>query len=348
MKNHLWGWLKALSSPRRALPVLLSLILAAAAVGLSDISGVLQRGHLLQPLTFVLVAALAAAYIALKGWQFGRLLAASGLKTRWRTRWLAFAIGEMSLTLPFGVFAENYILQKAQGIHFSDSAASTTIMLALEVFFLILVLAIILIPGWPQLRILLWALIGIGVLLGILARGSHHLRDAARRRAERDNWVGTAARGLLDFMRRVRAIERPHVLLHNTLITILYMLALIFAFYEVSNDISHTSISFSEAATIYSFGLLIAMLLGSILSQFGVLELSGATAAKAWGLGMQDGLAILLWFRLLWTVSIWIMSGIIVIALWRELRQLTAKDSSRSGHPGAQVRRPVKHHRVRH
>lgn len=343
MKNHLWGWLRALSSPRRALPVLLSLILAAAAVGLSDISGVLQRGHLLQPLTFVLVAALAAIYIGLKGWQFGRLLAASGLKTRWRACWLAFAVGEMSLTLPFGVYSSNYILQKAQGTHFADSAASTTIMLALEVMFLVLVLATVPIPGWPQLRLILWILIGVGVLLGILTRSSHHLRDAAKRRAKRTNWVGAAARGLLDFMHRARAIERPHVLLHNVLLTILYMLALTSAFYFVSDNITQSSFNFREAITIYAFGLLVAMLLGSVLSQFGVLEFSGAAAAQAWGLSMQDGLAILLWFRLLWTVSIWIISGIIVIALWRELRHLTAKD-----HHPMQHRRPAEHRRVRH
>ncbi|MGR6034735.1 MAG: lysylphosphatidylglycerol synthase domain-containing protein [Candidatus Nitrosoglobus sp.] len=325
MKEHLLGWLKALAAPRRALVVLISLILLAAVLGLSDIPSVLERGHFLRYSTVLLTPVFAAIYLALKGWQFGQLLAASGLKTRWRSRWLAFAIGEISLTLPFGVYSENYILQKTQGIHFADSAASTTVMLALEVVFLVVILAVVAIPGWPQVRFIMWGGIVICVLLAILARGSHRLRRAARRRADRDNWVGIVARGLLDFLRRLSSIGRPYVLLHNAFITAIYMLALMSAFYCIGSDVSFISLSFSEAITIYSFGLLIAMSLGSLLSQFGVLELSGATAAQAWGLGLQDGLAILLWFRLLWTVSIWIISGSIVIALWKELHQLTAK-----------------------
>jgi hypothetical protein len=327
MKEHLLSWLKALSAPRRALPVLLSLVLAATALGLSDISGVLQRGHLLQYSTFLLTPALAVVYWVLKGWQFGRLLAASGLKTRWRSRWFAFAIGEISLTLPFGIYSENYILQKLQGTHFADSAASTTVMLALEVVFLIVVLAAVPIPGWPQMRPILWGIITMGVLLGMWMKGSHRLRNAAQRRAKRNNWVGTVAQGVLDFMRRLRSIERPRVLLNNMLITVIYMLALMFTFQYVGNDISHTPLNFGEAITIYSFGLLIAMSFGSLLSQFGVLELSGATAARSWGLGLQDGLAILLWFRLLWTMSIWIISGTIIIALWSELRHLSVENN---------------------
>lgn len=328
IKKHLLDWLKALAAPRRALIVLISLILLGAVLGLADIPSVLHRGTLLRPSTVLLMPVFAAIYLALKGWQFGRLLAASGLKTRWRTRWFAFAIGEISLTLPFGVYSENYILQKAQGIHFADSAASTTAMLALEVAFLIGVLAIISMPGWPQLQFTMWGIIAACVVLGMLTKGSHRLRKAARRRAEQDNWVGKLAQGLLDFMRRLRGIERPHVLLHNVLITIFYMLALMFAFHLVGNNVSLTPLSFGESNTIYSFGLLIAMSLGSLISQFGVLELSGATAAEAWGLGFQDGLAILLWFRLLWTVSIWIISGGIVIALWNELHRLTTAESS--------------------
>lgn len=326
MKNHLRDWLKALSAPRRALPVLLSLILAAAAVGLSGIANVLQRSHLLQPATFVITAAFAVAYLTIEGWQFGRLLAASGLKTHWRSRWLAFAIGEIALTLPFGVYSSNYILQKTQGTHFADSAASTTVMLALEVAFLIAVLAIIPIPGWPQMRPILWGIVGLGVLLGILTKGGHRLRNAARRRARRTNWVGTLARGVLDFMRRLRAIERPHVLLRNMLLTVAYMLALTFAFQQVGDDVSRIYLSFAAAITIYAFGLLVAMLLGSVLSQFGVLELSGAAAAQAWGISLQDSLAILIWFRLLWTATVWLLGGAIIATFWRELRRLMAKD----------------------
>lgn len=325
MKQRLLGWLKSLSAPRRGLPVLMSLALLAAALGLSDFTGVLQRGALLRPGTFLLTPLMAAFYLACKGWQFGRLLSASGLETQWRSRWLAFAVGEFSLTLPFGVYAQNYILQKAQGTHFADSAASTTMMLALEVGFLIGVLAVLPIPGWPQMRPTLWGLVGLAVVVGLLTARSQPLRRRIRSRAQGGDTVGRIAQGLLDFAQRLRTISRPRVLLHNVALTIVYMLALMFAFQHVGNNISSTPVDFVRALTIYSFGLLIAMSLGSLLSQFGVLELSGAAAAQAAGLSLHDGLAALLWFRLMWTVSIWILCGAVVLALWRELRRLAVE-----------------------
>lgn len=325
MKTRLSAWLKALTAPRRGLPVLLSLVLLGAAVGLSDISGVMQRGDRIRPATYLLTLALAAVYLSLKGWQFGRLLTASGLETRSRSRWLAFAIGEISLTLPFGVYAQNYVLQKAQGTHFVDSAASTTMMLALEAAFLVVVLAIVPIPGWPQMRPTFWGLIGASLVLALLAKGSQRLRRKTRQRAQRDDRLGTVAQGLLDFMRRMRAIGQTRVLLHNALITVAYMLALMLAFQRVGSNVSLTPLDLTEALTIYSFGLLIAMSLGGLLSQFGVLELSGAAAAQAWGLGLHDGLSALLWFRLLWTACIWLLSGGVVIALWGELRRLSVE-----------------------
>lgn len=326
MNARLLRWLHTLSSPRRGLPVLLSLVLIIGVLSFSGLSGVLQRGHLLQPDTFIVTAVLAAAYLAIKGWQFGRLLAASGLATRRRARWLAFAIGEVSVTLPFGVYAQNYVLKKAQGTHFAASATSTTMMLALEIALLALVLAIVPIGGWPQLRPTLWGIIGVCILAGIVAARWLRLQSYIQRLAQRQHRASWFARGMLDFLQHLRLLAQPRVLLHNAVLTAGYMLALVIAFRCVGNDVSHTPLTFQTALTIYAFGLLIAMSLGSMLSQFGVLELTGAAAAQAAGLGLQDGLAALLWFRLLWTLCIWGLCAIIVFMLRRELARLTGKD----------------------
>lgn len=325
MNRHLLHWLRALSTPRRGLPVLLSLVLIAGVLGLSGLSGVLQRGHLLHIGSFMLTPLLAACYLVLKGWQFGRLLSASGLATRWRSRWLAFAIGELSLTLPLGMYAQNYVLTKAQGTHFAASATSTTMMLALELILLALVLAVVPIAGWPQLQPTLWGLLGLSTLLGLVIARGFRLRQWLRRLAASRHRAGWFARGLLDFAYHFRRIARPHVLLHNALLTVGYMLALIVAFQQVGNDVSLTPLDFQQALTIYAFGLLIAMSVGSLLSQFGVLELTGAAAAQAAGLGLQDGLAALLWFRLLWTLSIWGLCGLILLALHGELGRLAGE-----------------------
>lgn len=326
MTARLLQWLRTLSSPQRGLPVLLSLVLIVGVLSFSGLSGVLQRGHLLGADTFIATALLAATYLAIKGWQFGRLLAAANIRTRRKPRWLAFAIGEISLTLPFGVYAQNYVLKKAQGTHFAASATSTTMMLALEIALLMVVLAIVPIDGWPELRPTLWGIIGACVLIGILAARWLPLQQLIQRLAGAEHRVGWFARGVLDFTRHLRIMARPRVLLHNAVLTVAYMLALVVAFDHVGDAVSHTPLTFHVALVVYAFGLLIAMSLGSMLSQFGVLELTGAAAAQAAGLGLQDGLAALLWFRLLWTLSIWGLCAILIFMLRRELFRLTRKD----------------------
>lgn len=325
MKSRIVQWLKALSAPSRGLPVLLSLVLIVGVLSLSGVSGVLQRGHLLQPDTLLITGVLAAVYLAIKGWQFGRLLTASGVDTQTKPRWLAFAIGEISLTLPFGVYAQNYVLKKAQGTHFAASATSTTMMLVLEIALLGLILAIVPITGWPELRPTLWGIIGACVILGLLAKRWFKLRRFALRLAQKGHRAGWFARGVLDFTQHLHTLAKPRVLLHNAVLTMGYMLALILAFRVVGGDVSHASLDFRQALTIYAFGLLIAMSVGSMLSQFGILELTGAAAAQAAGLGLQDGLAALLWFRLLWTLSIWSLCGLAMLILRSELHRLTIK-----------------------
>lgn len=325
MKTWVLSWLKALAAPRRGLPVLLSLVLITGVLSLSGLSGVLQRGHLLQTKTFILTLALAALYLVIKGWQFGRLLSASGVETRSRKRWLAFSIGEISLTLPFGVYAQNYILKKAQGTHFAASASSTTMMLALEIALLMIVLAVVPIQGWPELRPTLWGIIGACAALSLLAWRWLRLQRFIQQLAEKGHNAGWFERGIVDFTRHFRAMARPNILIHNAALTAGYMLALVIAFQYIGNDVTRTPLDFRQALVIYAFGLLIAMSVGSFLSQFGVLELTGAAAAQAAGLGLQDGLAALLWFRLLWTLSIWGLCGFTMLVLRHELVRLTGK-----------------------
>src|SRR5699024_1598333 len=134
-----------------------------------------------------------------------------------------------SVTLPFGVYAQNYVLKKAQGTHFAASATTTTIMLALEIVLLMLVLAIMPIAGWPQLQATLWGIIGACIVVA-LATHWLPLQHYIRRLATRPHRVGWFARGTLDFLQHLRTITRAHVLLHNALLTAAYMLALVIAF----------------------------------------------------------------------------------------------------------------------
>ncbi|HET8700681.1 MAG TPA: lysylphosphatidylglycerol synthase domain-containing protein [Nitrococcus sp.] len=298
--------LRRLLHPKVLIPLLLSLALLAAAFSLTDFSAVFDRGVHIPWQTLLLVLALAGLYLALKGWQFARMLRAIGLQPPWRALLLAFSVGEMTLSLPFGVYSQNYVLQRATGTPAARSTTVTTMMLVFELGVALAVLAFCGIPGWPELRpialcILILGSIGFGafhrsqrlVILAVgLLPGDEHSRIRQISRT---------------FLERLKALPALRIAVPNLLITLFYLLVLAFAFYLLGQRVSDSELLFVQSLTVYVFALLVALLIGSLLSQIGVIEMAGLGAAKAWGIAPTDGLSMLLWFRLVWTASIWLI-----------------------------------------
>lgn len=317
--KRLRGWLRALSAPRRAVPVLLTGALIAALVEVSGISDVFQRWRALSPQLLGLTLALAMVYFALKSWQFRRLLKAAGLSTDWRGVLVAFAVGEMTLLLPLGIYAQNYVLSKSRGQDFARSAATTTAVYVLEIIVLTSVLAALPVYGWPLLRKGLWIGIGVGIVLSLLLTEFHPLRRIALRLARRKGTLGKLAHKVLAFLQEMRMLGKAHALLHNVLISAAYLFALVVAFQQVGEAVGKDHIGLLQAVTIYAFGLLVAMTLGGLISQLGTVELAGAAIASSMGLNVHNVFTMLIWFRLLWTASIWIIAGGTLLTLRREL-----------------------------
>lgn len=327
ISNRLRSWLRTLSAPGRAVPILLTGALIVALVEVSDISDVFQRWHALSPELIGLTLVLAAVYLGLKGWQFGRLLKAAGLGTDWRGQLAAFAVGEMTLLLPLGIYAQNYVLSKSRGQDFARSAATTTAMYALEIMLLAGVLAVLPVYGWPQMRIVLWIGIGACIVLGLLLAKFHPLRRIAERMSQRPGIWGKIARKGRDFLNELRMLGKLRVLLHNVPITAAYLLALVVAFHQVGEAVGGGHIGLLQAITIYAFGLLVAMMLGGLLSQLGTVEFAGAAVASAMGLDVHNTFVMLIWFRLLWTASIWIIAGGTLFVLRRELSATSSQNA---------------------
>ena len=80
------------------------------------------------------------------------------------------------------------------------------------------------------------------------------------------------------------------------------------------------SLTFRQALTIYFFSLGVILMLGGILSQLGVMEVAGLEVARAWGYTSTQGLAMLLGFRIVWVLSIWLVSGVMIVVLRSQLR----------------------------
>lgn len=103
-------------------------------------------------LSFAEALGLAVAYLALKAWQLHLLLRNLGAEADWRRLALAFAVGELALTLPLGLFAQNWVLARTGRAPFGETAAATVVMLLVEIVVVLVFLAVVGIRGWPVVR----------------------------------------------------------------------------------------------------------------------------------------------------------------------------------------------------
>ncbi len=144
--------LHLLLRPKLLLSVLLAAALLTVAFKLGDLDSVLARVQAIPLWVMALALAAAIVYLALKCWQFRHLLANLELHPDWRRLVLAFSVGELAVTLPFGIFAQNWVLSATGKAHFGRSSAATVIMILTESLVVLLFLAVVGIPGWPELR----------------------------------------------------------------------------------------------------------------------------------------------------------------------------------------------------
>lgn len=304
--------------PAFVLPMLLAAALLVLAFKLGDLGHVLERIQALSIGVMGFALAMGLCYLLLKLWQLHLLLADLGLHPGRQRLLLAFAVGELALTLPFGVFAQNWVLSFHRDVHFGRSSAATVVMLLVETLAVLVFLAIVGIPGWPELRPLaiVFAVGLLSVAFGVLRFGhiaerhGHSVKQPLLRKA-----LGE----LFGLLRGLRQLSNPRVLVLNVALAGLYLAALTLAFTAVGRGVGLTHFHYLDAASIYAFSLAALLLCGGLVSQIGMLEILGMGAAQAWGFSFTDGLALMFGFRIVWTGSMWLLNLPVVLLLWRGL-----------------------------
>jgi hypothetical protein len=303
--------------PRVVLPVLLAAALFMVAISLGDLGQVVNRVKMVSVSTMLLVLAAAALYLLLKGLQLHLLLKDIDAHPGWRRFALAFAIGELALTFPLGVFAQNWVLAGKQEMQFGHSSAATVVMLVMEVVVVLIWLAITGMPGWPPVRAVAAAMLGAMLILAFALFRFRLLDRLAERIAHRRlHRVLDEAVGLLHGL---EALGRWRVFGINLLITPAYLGALVVAFWLMGHGMGLHRLTYPEAATIYTFALASVLVSGGVFGQIGTVEVIGMSAATAWGLDYSMGLILMLGFRLAWTGSMWLLNGPVALALWRSV-----------------------------
>jgi len=314
----------ALLKPKVILPVLLAAALLVFAFSLGDIHDVIGRVGKLPVQVLLLSLAAAACYLACKAVQLKLMLTQIGVRIPAGPFWLAFAVGELTVTLPLGLFSQNWVLSASRRIHIGRSSAATVMMLLAEIAVVFLFLAVVGIPGWPDVH---WTAVGVLGFFALLLTGAVLFGEKAHPHLSKlpHAWMGKSARTALEMLGGLRKLSTPVMLVISIVLAAVYLGALTFAFWIVGRGMHVHHLAYLTAATIYIFSLAIVLVGAGLFSQIGTVELLGMLAARAWGLDYTDGLAMMLGFRIVWTGAIWLLCLPIVGLTWREM-------PSRGGH----------------
>ncbi len=324
------GSLHALLRPKVLLPLLLIGALFFVALNLADLGKVMGQVKQIRLVDMALALGLAAVYLLLKGMQLHLLLFNLGAHLDWRRFALAFSVGELAVTLPMGIFAQNWVLSEEKKMHFGRSSAATVVMLLMEIAVVLVVLAVVPIPGWGPLQPAAAALLCV---LAVLMFGVLRFEPLAQRLAHKVHHakLHQTLLGAIGLIGGLKSLSKPHVLGINLVITPLYLGALALAFLIVGHGVGLHKLDYLQATSIYAFSLAAILLAGGLFGQIGTVEVVGMSAAKAWGMGYTEGLALMLGFRLVWTGAIWLLNGPVALRYWRALEPEGKAGSSEDG-----------------
>jgi hypothetical protein len=316
--------------PQVILPVLLAVALLVFAFSLGNVHKVIARvGNLPWHALWIALAA-AACYLVCKAAQLKLMLTRIDVRIPARPFWLAFAVGELTVTLPLGMFSQNWVMSASHRIHIGRSSAATVMMVVAEFVVVFLFLAVIGIPGWPEMRLMaVLVLVAAGLLLLGLRLFEHKARSLVTRL--RHKWARQGAESALEMLRGLRKLSTPVTLAISIVLAAVYLGALTLAFWSVGRGMEVQHLDYLTAATIYMFSLAVILVGAGLFSQIGTMELLGMLAARAWGIGYTDGLALMLGFRIVWTASIWLLCLPVVAAMWREIPSGSRHESGNGG-----------------
>ncbi|MGH8113559.1 MAG: lysylphosphatidylglycerol synthase domain-containing protein [Rhodanobacteraceae bacterium] len=322
--------LRSVLKPQVILPVLLAAALLLFAFKLGNLGKVAARLHDLTLPVLVMAFGCAACYLGCKAVQLRIMLKHAGVHIPARPFWLAFAVGELTVTLPLGLFSENWVLSASRRVHIGRSSAATVMMLLSEVAVVFLFLAIVGIPGWTQVHYG-----AIAVLAGFVALVAALLMFEDKARALPDcltlPWAKQAAKGAVELIDGLRRLTTPTLLGPGLALAAIYLGAMTTAFWLVGHGMQVYHLDYLDATQIYLFALAVILIGGGLVSQIGTIDILGMVVARSFGINYTDGLAMMLGFRIVWTGVVWIWCLPIAGLMWREMPDAKQGSSSDGG-----------------
>ncbi|HEU5369247.1 MAG TPA: lysylphosphatidylglycerol synthase transmembrane domain-containing protein [Ktedonobacterales bacterium] len=326
--------LKYIFHPRVIIPTLLSAAFLAFLLTFANSGQV--GGDLLRAAEGVWLPALllAVVYLAVKLLQWRLYLGRLGLKPGWQEVLVPYAGGEMSNSLPMGVYLENYLLKGSTGSAVGRSAAATTWMLITEVVTCLLALLVLGVPGWPWVRPVA-AFLAVGMLLvGFFFFRTRFVAAWLEKWQPHRSALRLAREGMKEFLEGSDELFSWRTFATGLPLCAVYLGAQATILYVVGNMLVAPTQpwTWTDAATAYAFSLVIVLLVPA-LPQLGSVEVSGLGVMLQFGISKNLAVGSFLAVRLLATGAIILVCGLVLVALHRELGE-TFRRLSRVGRPG--------------
>ncbi len=315
------GWLKDQAKIQVVLPVavalgLLGYVLSVAASPHSagEVWTVIRHA-------FFPVLLLTFPYLAARAYVWRQLLLQLGFKIPWPQLAAAFAAGEMTKSIPAGVYTQNYVLGKLY--HFNRvstvrSSTATTAMLGLETLVAVPVVLILGVPGESWVRLALIAVVGawLVVLFAAWVLTHYWQTHLNPRRHPRLRSVMHLAAEFLDAGGELVARRTAWAILP----TILYMLVYVVDLHFIIRALGVPGLEFSHLMVVYAVTIL-AVVLIPIPTEIGITEITGFSVLEAYGVPGPTAAVAMLSLRVLATGLTIILAGVVLFSLRGELRQ---------------------------
>jgi uncharacterized membrane protein YbhN (UPF0104 family) len=317
-------WTREQARPQVILPVVVGAGLLAY---VSSLAAVPHAGPALWSVvqqTFIPIFILTFPYLALRAYVWRQLLVQLGFEIPWRQIAASFAGGEMTKSIPAGVYTQNYILAKLN--HFSRhsnvrTGMATTATLGLETLIALPVVLVAGVPGQPWVR---WALIGtvaawVGLLTVVWILTHHWEHDLNPMRHHR---LQPLARLVAEFLEAGAELVGRRTL-GLVIPTLLYMFVYVIDLTLILRALGVHDVSLLQAAVVYAASVL-AVILVPIPTEIGVTEITGLSILKAYGVASSTAALAVLSLRLLATGLTIVVAGVILFCMRDELRRVNS------------------------
>lgn len=315
--------MRQLLRPRIVIPAVLGAGMVVALFTLADVRKVLDVILGFRRIYLVYFFGLMVIYEIVRCVQWHYLLRSLGIRAPVRSQVFAFAVGEITKSLPIGNYFQNYMLRQSQGTEFGLSSAATSLILLTEVFVSLAGVEILGLTDWNGwLRATILVGCTITLVVSIIAVRLFRQGDTSSRWrvwAVRHPSLRRVVEELDHFRQGIGTIARPRILSIQTVLSAMYLSAAAVGLYILAKGAGAGDISLGEAMSVYFFSLAVGLIV-PIPVDIGLIEFGGIGAFLAVGVGRDVAVGIMLLNRVLSLAAAVAIAVTVMLCMPGELR----------------------------